>query len=117
MIEESELEPGSDALILSEQLITDVIVCGRLISKSDELLRVSFEVNDNTGCCHVIFFQRDQSTLPQALKTFAYEQFAYVKIFGTVRVFKEARAIVGTHIKRIEKFAEVTNHFLQTFVS
>ncbi|TNV79314.1 hypothetical protein FGO68_gene6029 [Halteria grandinella] len=81
------------------------------------MLRIGFEVNDNTGCCPVIFFQKDQSSRPQALKDFQYEQFAYVRIFGTVRVFKETKAIVGTHIKRIHKFSEVTNHLLQTFVS
>ena len=39
-------------------------------------------------------------------------------MFGTVRVFKEDKAIVGTHIKKIGgRFDEVTNHFLQVFVS
>ena len=26
----------------------------------------------------------------------------YVKVYGTIRVFKEEKAIVGTHIKKIE---------------
>ena len=59
MIEDCEIDPASDALVLSETLISDVIVCGRLITKTEEMLRVGFEINDNTGCCHVIFFQRD----------------------------------------------------------
>lgn len=46
-----------------------------------------------------------------------YRQFMYAKVFGTIRVYKEEKAIVGTHIKKIEKFDEVTNHFLQTFVA
>jgi len=41
----------------------------------------------------------------------------YAKVFGTVRVYKEEKAIVGSHIRKVEKFEEVTNHFLQTFVS
>jgi hypothetical protein len=41
----------------------------------------------------------------------------YAKIFGTVRLFKEEKSLVGTHIKRIEKFDEVSNHFLQVFVA
>ena len=41
----------------------------------------------------------------------------YVKIFGTIRVFKDEKAIVGTHIKKIEKFDEITNHLLQVCVS
>jgi hypothetical protein len=40
-----------------------------------------------------------------------------VKVHGTIRVFKEEKAIVGTHIKRIDKFDEVTNHLLQVFVA
>jgi hypothetical protein len=41
----------------------------------------------------------------------------YVKVFGTIRFYKDDKAIVGTHIKKIEKFDEVSNHFLQTFVA
>ena len=32
-------------------------------------------------------------------------------------MFKEEKAIVGTHIKRIDKFDELTNHFLSTYVA
>jgi hypothetical protein len=38
-----------------------------------------------------------------------------VKIYGTVRVFKEQKAIVGTHIHRVTDFDEITNHLLQVF--
>lgn len=38
-------------------------------------------------------------------------------MYGNIRVFKEEKAIVGTHIKRIEKFDEMTNHFLSTYVA
>ena len=41
----------------------------------------------------------------------------YVKVYGTIRVFKEEKAIVGTHIKKIDKFVEVSNHLLQVFVA
>jgi len=44
-------------------------------------------------------------------------KYMYVKVYGTIRVFKEEKAIVGTHIKKIEKFDEVTNHLLQVFVA
>jgi hypothetical protein len=40
-----------------------------------------------------------------------------VKIYGNIRVFKEEKAIVGTHIKPILKFDEITNHFLSVYVS
>jgi hypothetical protein len=41
----------------------------------------------------------------------------YVKVYGTIRVFKDEKAIVGTHIKKIEKFDEVSNHLLQVFIA
>ncbi len=55
--------------------------------------------------------------MPLALRNFDYHQFMYAKIFGTVRVYKEEKAIVGAHIRKVEKFEEVTNHFLQVFVA
>lgn len=80
-------------------------------------MRIVFEVNDNTSTIKVIFYQKDQGQLPSALKHFDFKQFSYVKIFGTIRIFKEDKAVVGTHIRRVEKFEEVTNHLLQTFVA
>lgn len=41
----------------------------------------------------------------------------YAKIFGTIRAYKEEKGIVGTHIKKLDKFDEMTNHFLQVFVA
>jgi len=41
----------------------------------------------------------------------------YVKVYGTIRVFNKEKAIVGTHIKKIEKLDDVTNHLLQVFVA
>lgn len=41
----------------------------------------------------------------------------YAKIFGTVRAYKEEKGIVGTHMKKVEKFDEIPNHFLQVFVA
>jgi DNA/RNA endonuclease YhcR with UshA esterase domain len=80
-------------------------------------MRVVFEINDNTGTTKIIFYQKDESQLPSALRNFEYKQFMYAKVFGTVRVYKEEKAIVGTHIRKVEKFEEVTNHFLQVFVA
>ena len=41
----------------------------------------------------------------------------YVKVYGTIRVFNKEKAIVGTHIKKIDKLDDVTNHLLQVFVA
>ena len=88
-----------------------------MISRSEEQMRVVFEINDNTGTSKIIFYQKEQGQLPSALRNFDYSQFMYAKVFGTVRVYKEEKAIVGTHIRKVEKFEEVTNHFLQVFVA
>ena len=106
-----------DSLELDGQSISEVVIVGRMISRSEEQMKVQFEINDGTGTLKVLFYQKDATSLPTALKNFEYKQNAYVKIFGNVRVFKEEKAIVGTHIKRITDFKEVTNHFLNVFVS
>ena len=80
-------------------------------------MRIIFEINDNTDNFKVIFCLKDEHTVPTALKNYEYEQFKYVKVFGSIRIFKEDKAIVGTHIKTIVKFDEVTNHLLQVFVA
>jgi hypothetical protein len=41
----------------------------------------------------------------------------YVKVYGTIRVFNKEKAIVGTHIKKLDKLDDVTNHLLQVFVA
>ena len=46
-----------------------------------------------------------------------FRQNAYVKVYGTVRVFKEEKAIVGTFIKSIDNFDAITNHLLTVFVA
>ena len=106
-----------DSLELDGQSISEVVIVGRMISRSEEQMKVQFEINDGTGTLKVLFYQKDATSLPTALKNFEYKQNAYVKIFGNVRVFKEEKAIVGTHIKRITDFKEVTNHLLNVFVS
>ena len=111
MITEAPVTPD-DTLEIDGQQVSDIIIVGRVISRSEESMRVVFEINDNTSTCKVIFYQKDQNQLPTALKHYDYKQFTYAKIFGTIRVYKEEKAIVGTHIRRIEKFEEVTNHFL-----
>ncbi len=106
-----------DSLELDGLSISEVVIVGRMISRSEEQMKVQFEINDGTGTLKVLFYQKDATSLPTALKNFEYKQNNYVKIFGNVRVFKEEKAIVGTHIKRITDFKEVTNHFLNVFVS
>lgn len=101
-----------DQLEIDGKAVSEIIVVARAISRTEEQMRVIFEINDNTGVFKVIFYQKDASSLPTALKNFDYKQFAQVKIFGNIRVYKEEKAIVGTCIKRIERFDEVTNHFL-----
>ena len=80
-------------------------------------MRVVIEINDGTGCFKVIFYQKDAASVPQAMKEYEFKKFQYVKVFGSIRVYKEEKAIVGTNIRNITNFKEITNHFLQSFVS
>ena len=55
--------------------------------------------------------------MPFALKNFKERENVYVRVYGSIRVFKEERAIVGNNVKEIEKHDEISNHFLQVFVA
>jgi len=116
MIQEASPRPD-DVCEIEGEAINDIIIVGRVVSKQEEPMRTLFEINDNTGVFKVIFYQKGENEVPMALKNFNYENLGYVKVYGTIRVFKEEKAIVGTHIKRVDKFDEVTNHLLQVFVA
>lgn len=97
--------------------VSEITIIGRILYRHEESMRHIFEINDSTGTHKVTFYQSNENQVSSALKNFEYVQGSYVKIFGTVRIFKEDKAIVGTHIKKIEKHDEITNHLLQVFVS
>lgn len=75
-------------------------------------MRKNFWLNDNTGSFKVVFYMKGENEIPLPLKNFNTANLGWVKVYGTVRVFKNEKAIVGTHIKRMDKMDEVTNHML-----
>jgi hypothetical protein len=79
-------------------------------------MRTIFVVDDTTCSNKVIFYQKGENEVPTALKDFNSRENIYVRVYGSVRVFKEERAIVGTKIMEITKHDEIPNHFLQVFV-
>ncbi len=69
MIDEAPVSP-EDSLEIDGQQVTEVsffiytykkvIIVGRIIARSEEQMRVMFEINDNTGTSKIIFYQKDQ---------------------------------------------------------
>ena len=80
-------------------------------------MRTIYEVTDNTEHFKVIFYQKGENEVPMALKDYTFEENTYVKVYGSIRVFKEEKAIVGTKIEKLASNNEMVNHLLQTFVS
>lgn len=117
MVQQAQPRPDDVCEFEGGDPITDIILTGRLLRRIEEPMRTQFEINDTTGSYHVMFYHKAENQIPTALKNFKYEQFTYAKVYGNIRVFKEEKAIIGTHIKRIEKFEEITNHFLSVFVA
>jgi RPA family protein len=108
---------NDDKFTIEGEEITDVIIIGRLIQKDEMPTRTNFDINDNTGTFRVTFYHREENVLPMCLQNLKYEPDCYVKIFGHLRKFKETRSIVGTHVSKINEYDEITNHFLQVFIS
>lgn len=116
MINDASPRPD-DVFEIDGAPMNEVIITGRIIGRQEQPTRTTYEINDNTGVFSIVFYHRDEHQTPTALKNFEYEQFCYVKVYGSIRVFKEQKAIVGTHISRVSDYDEVTNHFLQVFIS
>lgn len=106
-----------DNFEIEGETIQDVIIVGRLLTRDEQPTRTTFDINDNTGVFRVTFYNREENVLPKCLQNLDYEPDCYVKIFGSIRIFKDNKAIVGTHITRITDFDELTNHFLQVFTA
>jgi len=75
-------------------------------------MRTVVEITDSTGFNKVVFYQKGENEVPTALKGIDIQENIYVKVFGSIRVFKDERGIVGSNIKQIEKFDDLTNHLL-----
>ena len=80
-------------------------------------MRTIFDITDGTGHFKVIFYQKGENEVPYALKDYTFEENTYVRVYGSIRVFKEEKAIVGSNIEKLASMNEMTNHFLQTFVA
>ena len=61
-----------DNLEIDGSIINDIIVVGRVISRTEESMRVVFEINDNTATFKVIFYQKDASSILLFLCSFYY---------------------------------------------
>ena len=57
-------------LIVGNLLWAGNIIVGRVIDKSEETMRTTFEIHDNTGAFKVIFYQKGENEVPQALQNF-----------------------------------------------
>jgi hypothetical protein len=80
-------------------------------------MRTIFEVDDGTASFKLIFYQKGENDVPYALRTLEFTEGMYARIYGSLRVFKEDRALVGSNIQAITNHNEVTNHFLKIFTA
>ena len=94
-----------------------MVIVARITQIRQENMRTILEVNDTTGATKVVFYMKGEGETPHALKDFNQRENIYVKIYGTVRIFKEERAVVGSHVEEVVKHDEITNHLLQAFVA
>ena len=88
------------------------MIVARVLEQHQENMRTIYDVSDNTGEFRVIFYQKGENEIPLALKDYTFEENTYVKVYGSIRVFKEEKAIVGTKIEKLASMNEMTNHFL-----
>ena len=80
-------------------------------------MRTVYHISDSTDNFKIIFYQKSESEKPRPLTEFQYKENAWVRIIGTVRVFREETCIVGMKIDLVKNHDDITNHFLQIFVA
>lgn len=72
-------------------------------------------IEDSTGVQKVIFYHKSENEKPQALKSYKYVEGSYARVYGSIRIFKEEKAIVGNSITAITEHNDITNHWLKVF--
>ena len=107
----------NDAFELDGETYSEVIMVGRVISREEHPTRTTFDLNDNSGTIRVTFYNRSENNPSKCLQEFEYEPDCYVKVFGTLRCFKEMKAAIGVTISKITDYDELTNHWLQVFIA
>lgn len=112
----NSMNQEDDTFEIDGEQVNDIILCGRVSARDEQPTRSTFILNDNTGTIKCTFYNRDENVLPKYLQSFDYEEDCYVKLFGTIRMFKDVKQVVGAHLSKIEDYDVVTNHFLQVFV-
>ena len=60
MVARSQPRPDDICEFFGEP-ITDIILVGRLLKKIEEPMRTQFEINDNTGTFHVLFYHKGEN--------------------------------------------------------
>lgn len=111
MLEEAPVSPD-DHLEIDAQQIEDVVIVGNLIDIQHQAMRYVYLIHDGTSCSKVVFYSKGENEKPSALADFNEKQNVYVKVYGSVRIFKEERGIVGARIEEIKEHNEITNHLL-----
>ena len=94
MVKQGQSTPD-DQFEVDGLLLQNVIVIGRILQVEEEGMRTIFELCDNTETFKIIFYKKGENEDPKALKNLNVQENQWVKIMGTVRVFKEQTAIIG----------------------
>ena len=97
--------------------ICDFIAVGRIVQVYKESMRTLVDLCDSTEIQNVIFYQKGEMEEPESLKGVDLVVGSYLKVYGSMRIFKEQRAIVASKCENLVKHDEITNHLLQCFVS
>ena len=116
MVEKSDVGVG-DVCEYDGDVVGDIVIVGKVVEERVSDMHTLIMINDNTNYFPVVFYHKGENEVPHMLKNFKFERLSYAKIYGTIRVLKDHKAIIGTFIKKVDKFDEITNHFLTVFMS
>ena len=94
----SEVSPRD--LYFSKFAIFQIMIVGRIISRTDVQMRTVIGFDDSTGCIDVTFYQKNDSSVPQVLQDFEFKdgEVQFAKVTGHIRVFKDQKSVIGINL-------------------
>ena len=102
-------------IILEGNDLNIVELMGRMVSFSEDNLKHSFVLNDETGTIEIIQYLSDISTLPNQ-KKFSYVKNGMAKVIGVPKIEHNTLSITAISIKNVNTLVEY-DHFISLVIA
>lgn len=113
-VHQASSTPGEDKFRIDGHDVGTVTFVGQIIKIAQRETNNSFEIDDGTGTIEVKVWTTTEDAEDEASKAPKYTERSYVRVFGSLKVYREKKTINATAVRVVEDFNEITYHMLES---